>query len=292
MVADRKERIAFREYAEAFFWKRTQKKSDDECWKWIGTVNPDGYGNPKIRLLSGRFRSVSAHRLSYALFRGKISKRMCVCHTCDNPSCVNPAHLWLGTHQENIADRDRKGRHVPSPGSKHGNSKLTEDQVLEIRRLYSTGDWTQRKLAECFLVSREAIAPIVQGTRWKHVSGEIGFTRDAKLTDAQVLEIRKLYAGGGWTHSALAANFEVSEGCIFSVVRGKTYKDVSGPIMAARSNRGSGHVRAKLTEESAAEIRRLHDNESWGKKDLAALFKVSWRIVHRVVLRQGYILQG
>lgn len=76
------------------------------CWLWIGRAKPKGYG----RIGIGRNKQFAAHRVSWELFRGEIPAGMCVCHKCDTPSCVNPDHLFLGTHADNAGDRQRKGR--------------------------------------------------------------------------------------------------------------------------------------------------------------------------------------
>lgn len=83
------------------FWSYVDKLSDENCWQWLKAKYPSGYG---------RFGKLYAHRVSYELMNGKIPSGFCICHKCDNPSCVNPNHLWAGTVADNMHDRDRKGR--------------------------------------------------------------------------------------------------------------------------------------------------------------------------------------
>ncbi len=141
-------------------------KSLDECWIWQGT-NVRGYGY--IGAKSGK--SVRVPRLIFMLADGQdIPESMCVCHTCDNPSCCNPYHLWLGTQQDNIRDKKGKGRAKGvNIGEKHGRAKLTESDVKEIRRLLCE-KVTQRKIAEKFGVDQSAIHLIGARKTWKHLS--------------------------------------------------------------------------------------------------------------------------
>lgn len=89
---------------EERFWCKVEKKSDDECWNWIGQKDEDEYGKIKI---AGKV--IRAHRYSYSLHHGTITKQF-ICHSCDNPSCVNPKHLWPGTPKENMIDKVKKNR--------------------------------------------------------------------------------------------------------------------------------------------------------------------------------------
>ena len=146
------------------FWDKVQKSAgSDVCWIWTAGKNADGYGT-----LGGGLR---AHRVSYEMRHGPIPNGMCVCHSCDNPSCVNPAHLWLGTHQDNMADRSRKGRSSGGRmvGTEHPNAKLTDDMVREIRHLYASGEYMQKDLARMYGVSDMVISLLVRGKTWKHV---------------------------------------------------------------------------------------------------------------------------
>src|SRR5690606_33099234 len=105
---------------------------------------------------------------SWQLHFGEIPDGMVVCHTCDNPSCVNPHHLFLGTPADNNQDRTRKGRTVAPVGEEHGLSKLTEKQVLEIRELANEG-MTKAAIARQYGVDRGTIYHIVNRITWRHL---------------------------------------------------------------------------------------------------------------------------
>lgn len=104
------------------------------CWEWQGSKR-NGYGRMIIgSRTDGTRKTVSTHRLSYELHYGEIPQGMEICHKCDNPCCINPDHLFAGTRQDNVDDRERKGRNNPPKGEKHAKAKLTELDVLTIRK--------------------------------------------------------------------------------------------------------------------------------------------------------------
>lgn len=136
------------------------------CWEWQGGLNDSGYG--KFRA-SPEVNYVTTHRFAFEMFVRPLKPGELVLHRCDNPPCVNPNHLFTGTHQDNVDDRERKGRGARVVGSQHHAAVFTEDQVILIRELYAKGGVSQSELAKQFGVSTSAISNVVYRTRWKHV---------------------------------------------------------------------------------------------------------------------------
>lgn len=160
---------------ETRFWSRVDKTSDlNGCWIWTGTKNAKGYG--KIGRPGQDSGEVRVHRYSWELHHGAIPEGFLVCHHCDNTSCVNPDHLFIGTPKDNTQDMLAKGRDYqgePRRGNLNGLAKLTWEDVREIRKLYGVyrpykhGVVTQRELADRFNVSEAAIGFIVRNEHWK-----------------------------------------------------------------------------------------------------------------------------
>jgi hypothetical protein len=148
--------------AETRFWRFVEKT--DSCWLWKGSKSKQGYGH-----FSYRGTPRLASRVSWELHYGKPPQNLCVCHSCDNPSCVNPEHLFLGTVDENIKDRDRKKRGFIPVGEKCGTHKLSESDVKKIRKSYEKRKTTLSKLATIFRVHTSTIYAIVTNTSWRHI---------------------------------------------------------------------------------------------------------------------------
>lgn len=117
---------------------------------------------------AGRYRI--AHRVLWEHLHGPIPEGLVVRHSCDNPPCVNPDHLLLGTVADNNRDRDERGRHVALKGEANGTSKLTDEKVRQIRRLAARGIMSQKAIGERFGVSQRAVWSILAGKSWTHVS--------------------------------------------------------------------------------------------------------------------------
>lgn len=156
------------------FWSRVS--IGDGCWEWLGCRDRDGYG------LCGRsYGSTRANRVVLILANGPIPPGLCALHRCDNPSCVRPSHLFLGTHADNSADSKAKGRHARGPthyaatspeclarGERNGLAKLTRDAVVTIRRRRSEGA-TYAALAAEFGISHDTARDVCVST-WRHVT--------------------------------------------------------------------------------------------------------------------------
>lgn len=135
-------------------------KHESGCWLW-NFPRPDGRANT----FYFEERPQIAYRVAYKLFNGEIPHGICVLHSCDNGLCVNPEHLFLGTHQDNTNDMLSKKRHWAKCGEEKKNSKLTEEMVREIRNSPLNGNQLSKK----FGVNRRTVYDVLDGKTWKHV---------------------------------------------------------------------------------------------------------------------------
>lgn len=144
------------------FWARVEKRGIDECWPFSGCTTTSGYGDIK----SHQKRHL-AHRVSFEIHKGAIPSGLFVCHSCDNPRCCNPAHLWLGRARENVRDMVAKGRHKPPclKGSENGNSKLTAEIVTAMRLDPRPGT----HIAAAYGLSAATVNAIRSGRTWRHI---------------------------------------------------------------------------------------------------------------------------
>jgi len=139
------------------------------CWNWTGSKDKDGY--PTIQMPNpnrGKFR---ATRIAYEIYKGIKPGKLLVCHHCDNPPCINPDHLFLGTAKDNAQDCKNKGRHNPVRGEDRPQSKLTEKQVLEIRNITSKfpKPMTDEEIGEKYNIHPGYVSLINTRKRWKHI---------------------------------------------------------------------------------------------------------------------------
>jgi HNH endonuclease len=168
------------------FWSRVQKTPD--CWLWQGPRNKANCGKEPLSYGTIAFRgnrTCRAHRAAWILTYGEIPAGMYVCHRCDNPQCVRPSHLFLGTPKDNAHDMKQKGRWYnnfannpyPHRGEESGTHKLTNKDVLKIRKLRALRDdsrrgghvWTLQELADKFRVSKKLILLVTQNRIWQHI---------------------------------------------------------------------------------------------------------------------------
>lgn len=220
---------------EERFWSKT-RPAENGCIEWTGACHPYG----QFHLAPGT--TIAAHRFAYALAKGPIPDYpgSFVLHSCDNPPCVNPAHLRVGTHQDNMDDMFSRGRFRGGPPTGPANSscRLSEQQVMEIRRL--RGIESQRALSQKFRVGTSTIVAIHLGQTWREVGADLiarprentaprrSYRGDAnpaaKLTEADVREIRRLR--GIESGVSLAKRFGVTPSRISALQRGKGWASV------------------------------------------------------------------
>jgi hypothetical protein len=145
------------------FWPKVNKTKT--CWLWTAGTMGAGYGSFAV----ARSKSDYAHRVSWNMAYGEIPTGMKVLHECDNPACVRPSHLFLGTSKDNTQDAVAKGR--LAKGERHGRAKLSEREAIEILRMVFSGH-LHKHVAARFGLSRQHVSDIAGGRKWKHL-GEI-----------------------------------------------------------------------------------------------------------------------
>ena len=145
---------------EERFWEKVDKKSFG-CWEWTAHLDKRGYG--RFGVSDGK--GIGAHRYSYALHNGAFKKALYVCHKCDNPKCVNPEHLFLGTHQDNMDDMVRKGRQRSLKGEESPSCKISQETAQAVL----DSELTYSQTAEKFGMTKSSVAAIKARRMWKHL---------------------------------------------------------------------------------------------------------------------------
>lgn len=158
------ELIRLDQEAKERFWSKVDIGDPDECWEWR-RVETTGYGCWRYK-----GKNYRVHRVAFMLKAGPIPEDKLVLHLCHNPACCNVAHLRIGTQKQNMMHAQRRGSlQNQARGENNGGSKLKELDVHEIRRLYKTGDISQRRLSRMFRVGATQIGRIIRRQKWKHI---------------------------------------------------------------------------------------------------------------------------
>lgn len=148
----------------ALFWRHVDRPDSNSCWLWTGARYRNGYG----RIRRGKVQRV-AHREAFEIAYGQpVPRELMVCHHCDNPPCVNPKHLFLGTKADNNRDRMTKGRNGDTRGENHPMAKVTANDVLEMRRMRAAGA-IFKDIGARFGVTTQAAFYAVTGKGWRHL---------------------------------------------------------------------------------------------------------------------------
>ncbi len=161
-------RLFIGDVQKRFFSKVAMTANPDKCWEWLGGKSKSGYALFCVNLSKGNRPSVRASRVMYFIHTGEHPTGKMVCHSCDNPNCVNPNHLFLGTPKDNTQDMIKKGRKFVAKGEKVSTSKLTAEQVLIIRERRNNGALL-RELAKDYSLDMTSISLIIRRRNWKHI---------------------------------------------------------------------------------------------------------------------------
>ncbi len=216
------------------FYDYVPHKPLNECWIWRGYLLQSGYGSIMINR-----KQIRAHRFSYILFNGEIPYGYEVCHTCDNPPCVNPSHLFAGTAKDNAVDRQNKNRGGGGRGEKSFSAKFNNKSINEIKLLLINGMGSS-DIAKKLNVSYSAIYAIKSLRRWRDVSPELNSqllsikshikkgqnNPNSKLSNYEVKNIL-IMLGEGITGAKIARNYKVSPRVIYLIRDRKSYNNIA-----------------------------------------------------------------
>jgi hypothetical protein len=212
------------------FHELVQQRGDDDCWLWLGSIKNKGYGqfwySHKQRL---------SHKIAYILAKGPIPENLHILHSCDNPPCCNPNHLFVGTNLENVRQKQERNRVIK--GSAVAVSRITEDDALAIRIRYASGGVTQAELGREYGIDDSVVSDIVRGTAWAHIGGprtsdgrSVNVARGerrttSKVTADTVRDMRSMYDSGESVKSIMV-RFGMSRQQTADIVRRKAWTHV------------------------------------------------------------------
>ena len=190
--------------------------NDYGCWN-VTNYKPHRTGYIRYSWReNGKLKNKAAHRRIWEYVNGPIPNKMLICHSCDNPGCINPSHLWLGTQKDNMEDMIKKGR-----GNKH--SKLTEVEVLEI---YNDTSHTIEELSNIYKVSISTIMAIEKRRAWKHISSKQKRRKISKKLNGEV--VLEIYNDeSSLSQKELASNYGITQSMVSKIKLGQAWKHIT-----------------------------------------------------------------
>lgn len=226
-IVDKMPIVVSKEIRNRFWSKANIKESVEECWLWKGWVRDIKKPYGKFSIGFNRF---TAHRFSYYLHTGVNPKELHVLHKCDNPRCINPNHLFLGTNADNVADKVLKNRQARNPGKRglrpqaslwlNKGTKLTKDKFLEAKDIYEKKGISLDKLAEQYGTSKRTLAKAFRKL------GGIVEPHARVLTKEKVLSIRNEYIPLIVSSNILAKKYGVGQKTILDIIHRKTWQQL------------------------------------------------------------------
>lgn len=244
------------------FWSKVAPPDERGCRLWRGWLLDRRDPKRCYGMFLLRGREVRATRVMYTEVYGDPGS-LDVLHHCDRPQCVEPAHLWAGTHHQNMADMVAKGRQPQ--GERHGSAKLSDAQVADARRAYSAGQESKSSLARKYGVSAREMSGVVRGEIWQHLSGSVDHENEKSrtcgetngqsiLTADDVLAMRRRYAAGGITQRELAAEYGVTASLVTLIIRGKRWAHITEGVRNV-DGRGDRKTRGVNRHDQAVRAR-------------------------------------
>jgi hypothetical protein len=201
------------------FWPKVDRREPHECWPWTADTSSGGYGFFHVSKVKGKKTRMVASRAAWIITHGAIADDAVVCHSCDNPICVNPSHLFVGTKADNSSDMAAKGRSVS--GERSPMAKLTWADVNAIRSAYSGGA-NLGELSRRYGCTRQTLREIVNGRTWRHYTVPVlprQVQTPTKVTAKIKAEMAAL-ASSGWSQYQLASRYGVSPSVVSRRLRG------------------------------------------------------------------------